>query len=180
MTAIVTASGGINWVTTRSIVVTNPQCADEIRDYGKGPECAARCPGCDRLLPTVCMHLDHILAQATHATTLFAPRTTVRLLSDGFPHDISTKYEADVVGGSVCIWTLGTQRPGTARQQAMASGPVKAPRNTVSTVLSSLQVWENDLENLQFLCMSCNTSKQHREFAAAFPGRTPNRLVERA
>ncbi len=46
----------------------------------------------------------------------------------------------------------------------------------VGQVLHAQAAWTNDLENLQFLCMCCNTSKGDRLFAHAFPARRASPL----
>ena len=177
MMLLVNAGGHVTWDNTRQAVVASAKFAGGQDDYGAGIENQATCPGCGRTLPTKTMHLDHILAQARHAVKIMGADTEVTLLDSVHPHGTSKVFIGVVTGGTVSIYRLMQPEPASG-----SSGPIKKVRRSprekpypqlggLVIVINTVAAWENDLENLQFLCMCCNTSKKDRSFDEVFPER---------
>jgi 5-methylcytosine-specific restriction endonuclease McrA len=181
MVLLVSLGGSVTFVNTRSVLVNSLSFAAGQDDFGIGNENQALCPGCGRTLPTATMHIDHIRSKAQHQLQIAAAGTLVTLLDNTAPHAVSTRFAATCNGGVVTIVGLSAPPAGAgpvhgaqARRSARleAAGPYGRAlqvRFTVSTDVA----WENDLENLQWLCGGCNTAKGPRDFAATFPGRNP-------
>ena len=176
MTLIVTALGSVNWVNTRQVLVSSAAFSAGMHNFGLGggtgtAENSAICPVCKRKLPTALMHLDHILPKSKHSLKLQSDDTEVFLLDEAPPHGSSSTYHGICKGGTLTIEKLGTGGP-TRRQSALATAravPYRPPSLGTAKVVSTEAAWLNDLENLQWLCGACNTTKGDREFSFAFP-----------
>ena len=174
MILLVNVGGHVTWDNTREAVVASAKFAGGQADYGAGIENKATCPGCGRTLPTKTMHLDHILAQARHAVKIMGADATVTLLDSVQPHGESKMFIGGVTGGTVSIYKFMEPEPASGPIRTVRRSPRERPypmRGATHAVYNTVTAWENDLENLQFLCICCNTSKKDRSFAEAFPGR---------
>lgn len=171
MHLIVSLSGSVNFDSTRAALVASPKFAPlGHKDFGAGAELYAQCPGCNRQLPTALMHLDHIRSQFRHAQTLMQPGTLVVVL-DAQSYNVSTTHAAEVQGGVTQIFRLGGdyQRDNTRKRKAIVLD---------SKPIHTKVAWENDLSNLQWLCMCCNTGKQEKRFEEKFPGKVAMPFVK--
>jgi 5-methylcytosine-specific restriction endonuclease McrA len=197
MLLIVNGAGGVSWDTTRVTAIADARFSGLVmQDFGAGPENKFTCPGCNRTLPTKCMHLDHIRAQSTYAVSFMQNGQVVTLVDAADVSRVSTHFGAVVEGGTVNVSKLGTTREAAkakavARAAIVGGGPIRvnpprpsaaspygAPSIGTATVIHTKDAWLNDLRNLQFLCMMCNTSKGDREFAAAFAGKAASPLAK--
>ncbi len=154
---IATNLNAVNFATTRDTVIQNiATFQDDSIDFGAGAEAAFTCPGCDRTLPAVLFHLDHIYPRARYALTNFQnigddffvlldPNLNVRNRSSGQFLSQNRPRQAQAVGGYVNIRT--------------------SPYVDDTRPVNAVAIWENDLNNLQFLCGICNTSKGPRTFS---------------
>lgn len=142
MKLIIDSIGRVDFTTTRQAVTTCELFRKGRKNFGAGEENYAECAACRRQLPTVCMHIDHISAVATTAHSLVKPELIYLYNMDGTP---STKFRAITDGSLVSI----------------GSSPYDIK------TLDAKKVWENNLDNLQFLCMNCNTSKGTSIFTGA-------------
>lgn len=174
---IVSAGGTVNWDNTRDALVHSVAFCDGLDDFGPGQEHQAQCPGCARTLPTAMMHLDHILPQHGYEMAIMQDGTPVRLLDSLPPHAMSMQFSATCNGGTVSIFRLGAPLGGggggpvrhihSPRLAALAAQPYyRPPVLDVRQVLHTADVWRCNLENLQWLCMGCNTAKGATTFAA--------------
>lgn len=173
MKLLVTAHGRVNWTNTRQTIVSSAVFSEGQDDFGAGNENTATCPGCDRTLPTVCMHLDHILSRSRHGISIATTPIAVELYDSSNPQNISQSFIATANGGTVTIYRQGSAQPSTRIMRTVRHHPTVM--DTMS-VLHTNDAWENDFANLQFLCMSCNTSKGGRDFDQVFNGRNTNPL----
>jgi 5-methylcytosine-specific restriction endonuclease McrA len=171
MKALLNAHGYVTWNSTRSIVVDSVAFSEIQKDFGAGAENAATCPGCDRVLPTKCMHLDHILSQNRHSVSIAQSSDSLYLHSPTHPHDISDSYLGSLVGGIGYIHKIIPQID-TGR-------PRRASRATLTgqqTAIDTGDLWKSDLDNLQFICGSCNSTKGDRDFDVVFPTKVTRSL----
>lgn len=160
MKVICTASGSVTWKNTRDTVVKSATFRTGSRDFGAGVENVAECPNCKRVLPTVCMHLDHIRPRSVYTVKMFQTAKTFEIYSDNGAQRIvkSPQYRGFIHGGVAYSMKMAMHRP-TKRQHKLSGGDTKFVNMGTGRTISPATVWENDLNNLQFLCMSCNTSK---------------------
>jgi hypothetical protein len=165
MKIVLTVTGKVNWETTRKIVVKSKTFGPAQVDFGLGPENAARCAKCTRMLPTKGMHLDHILSQSRHSVTAMQ-YNAVTVLDSTSPHAVSTTHCAQVEGGTVTVWRYEplheSQNHRSARQ--------KTQRTTLVEKVATANLWKCDLRNLQWLCGGCNSGKREREWDNAEDG----------
>lgn len=102
--------------------------------------------------------------------------TPVQLRDPTAPHAISVQFRATCNGATVSILRLGAGPGGggagpirpihSARLAALAAQPyARRPVLDIAQVLQPLTVWTCNLENLQWLCMGCNTAKGDTPFA---------------
>ena len=162
MKVLVNSGGNVTWDNTRTTTVTSAAFSMAPVDFGVGPEHSAICPGCNRRLPTFCMHLDHILPQARHTQSLAMPGQELALHSSIHPHAVSTAYVGKLNGGLANISILG------ALSQSLRL-TVQIPRIPLN-VINTRTLWENDLNNLQFICGGCNSRKGNKDFDVVFNG----------
>lgn len=169
MYLIVSSIGSVNWDTTRHELVSCADFALGKRDFGAGSELYAKCPGCDRELPTALMELDHILAKATHRLRIL-PNISVTLAKAGSPNAPTDSFEAIIEGPVTKIYTAKPQSV-SRRPDLERSAKHRPALMEIKAAIHSEIAWENDLENLQWLCLKCNSSKQARPFAEVFAGK---------
>jgi hypothetical protein len=182
MITLIVVNGGVTWASTRSALVESPRFSSGQLDFGIGPELAAKCAFCCRTLPTAIMHLDHILPRHGYQQKLLAPGTPIRILNPNYPNQVSTQYKGVVQAGhSVNIVRIGSQAPiapadimtkplsgGVTKPKIHDHGLRQRKNPTVlegGKVIKSDVIWECDVENLQWLCVCCNTSKGDRTFS---------------
>lgn len=138
----------VDWSYTRSMIIDNypHYFSDGNADFGAGNEPFTTCPGCNRRLPMVLFHLDHIRSQNRYAVgNLGILGNDKFVIIDENCHGSGPDTKASAVGGTVTIKT----------------GSIYAPKIGISHAAA---VWSNDLRNLQFLCGHCNTSKQDKDW----------------
>jgi len=133
---VLSPGGTVTWKTTEYTART--KLCNTFRDFGAGSEAYTKCPGCGRELPLVVFDLDHIRAKARYYHGYLGPDTSIVAL------DAVTLRPADV---------RVTVEGGVVR---IESGSIY---NAKVHLVQSDVIWENDLANLQFLCVSCNRSK---------------------
>ncbi len=138
---IKTPNNAVNFANTRQVIMNNAMMfADGTKDFGIGAEAYTECPGCDRNLPLVIFHLDHIKSRARYSQTNLGLLGNDDFVIIDAAASRSGDARATATGGAVTIQT----------------GSVYNPR---VGIVHAVNVWENDLRNLQFLCPHCNTSK---------------------
>lgn len=169
---IATNRNAVNFANTRQIILRNiATFQDGSKDFGAGIEAYFQCPGCDRELPAVLFDLDHIYPRNRYAQSNFQTigddhfvllddSLTVRNQSSGRVfHDQHRPQQARATGGYVTI----------------QSGP---RYNPVVNNVNAGAIWESDLNNLQFLCGICNSSKQNRTFLEWKPNQPTRPLAK--
>lgn len=179
MMCIHTPGGNIAWANTRLVVVGDVWYSDFQRNFGAGVENGAECPGCRRHLPTALMHLDHIYCQASWTPRFVAdgPVELITPLGRGIPQR-STEFEGKFVGNQLLIYKLGHEHKAYNAPRAAKRPRIAVPHTVVDPAIA----WKNDIANLQWLCMGCNSSKQDQEDFAIWaartnrPGRVPRPL----
>lgn len=164
MRALLNSHGNVTWNSTRSIVVDSVGFSELQKDFGAGAENAATCPGCDRVLPTKCMHLDHILSQNRHSVSIAQSSDSLYLHSPNNPHALSDSYIGSLLGGLGYVHKI-IQEADTGRPRRASRGVLTSDRTAIDTV----DLWKSDLDNLQFICGSCNSTKGDRDFDQVFP-----------
>lgn len=143
-----TPQNKVGWTHTRAMIIDYyPNFfSDGMFDYGAGAEHFAACPGCNRKLPLVLFHLDHILSRSRYAVSNMGMMANDRfVIIDSDCDRAGTDTTASALGGIVTI----------------SSGPMFNRKIGLS---QAKDVWENDLRNLQFLCGHCNTSKKDKDW----------------
>ena len=179
MITLLVKSGGVTWSSTRYILVNSRKFSRRHHvNFGIGPEKSAQCAHCLRILPTALMHVDHIYPRAGYLQRVLQPGTRPRFLSSEAPHGISTEWKGVVQAGThVSMLRIGAAPPRTnVRTMTRGGGVVKhqhgygLKHRTQAMVLGSDKtiraevIWSCNLDNLQWLCMLCNTSKGNRAF----------------
>lgn len=160
MKLVISPGGTVTWNNTRACAINSSTFRKGTADFGAGAENTAECPGCSRVLPTVCMHLDHIKPRAKFTRTVFneGEKFTVYQGNGANPVIVSKSFSGAVFGNVATIYKTASHNP-TARQRALhGAGKVTTQLEVTGTARADT-IWENDLTNLQFLCMSCNTGK---------------------
>ncbi len=144
----VVASGNnsVNWDTTKTAIKNNAASfADGFKDFGAGVEEYVTCPGCDRDLPLLLFHLDHIRAQARYTQTNLGLLGQAHFVVLDTIFNRQTEARIAATGGYVTIETGSKYYPKKG-------------------IVQSAEIWRNDLRNLQFLCSICNSSKGDRDW----------------
>lgn len=161
MKLLVDEQGRFSWATTRSVVTTSLKFSDGTNDFGAGSEIYSTCAGCGRKLPMCCMHLDHILPFASYGHK-FISECALSFYSLNVPHNKIDSMTGVVQGGI-----------GYIQEKIISHSTFGRETSSIRQLntISSENAWYNDLENLQFMCMSCNTRKQDSPFSTVFPGR---------
>lgn len=163
MKVLLNALANVTWDNTRKVVTSSVTFSAAQMDFGAGNENTAVCPGCNRQLPSACMHLDHILSQHRHTVSI-AQSGNLHLYSSVLPHDLSDTYIGQFNGGVGTILRL-IPEVDTGRPRRASRGGTY----TMVTSIHTAELWRNDLENLQLICGSCNSAKGDRDFDQVFP-----------
>lgn len=167
MELIVGPNGGVNATITSDTVKASPLFTWGIGDYGAGEEMEVRCLVCKRVLPAAAFHLDHIRPKAVYDEkwTEFVDDVTLR--DAAYPNNVSKKYRLHILEPNQRV-----NKNFKLEVRERITGQVEASRADVDQKTA----WENDLSNLQFLCMICNTSKGAKDWEVFSKGAPANPL----
>ncbi|MBX3658547.1 MAG: HNH endonuclease [Ramlibacter sp.] len=142
---VLTPNNQVNFSTTRAVLINNAhKIASAFKNYGAGTEAAYECVGCNRELPIILFHLDHIRSQSRYAVSNLGIKG-----SGGF---VTLNSDLDKVDAKVNA---------TGGMVTVATGSIYNPK--IGYIQSS-EIWKNDLKNLQLLCPTCNESKGSKDW----------------
>jgi len=145
---IASGNNSVNWDNTKTAIKNNAATfADGYRNFGAGVEEYVECPGCDRELPLLLFHLDHIKSQARYTQSNLGFMGADRFVVLDTVLNRVNGVRINAAGGVVTIQTGSIYNPRTG-------------------LVQSAEIWKNDLRNLQFLCSLCNSSKKDRDWEA--------------
>jgi len=146
---ILSNTNSVNWDITSRVIRQHPYIfASGNKDFGCGVEPYVECPGCKRNLPIVVCELDHILSKHRYSRSFLDMDSSKFQLINGQdckPFADNQNATATAKGGYVIIKTGSIYNPVVKQVQAD-------------------EIWKNDLRNLQYLCSSCNKSKQDKDW----------------
>jgi len=168
---LLSALATVTWKNTRAVVISSVTFSTAQMDFGAGNENTAVCPGCNRRLPSACMHLDHILSQNRHTVSI-AQSDDLHLYSSVVPNVLSDTFVGQFNGGVGRIFRLIPEVETGRPRRASRGGTYE-----MVTSIHTADLWKNDLENIQLICGSCNSTKGDRDFDQVFPNALTNPLA---
>ena len=109
---ITSGNNSVNWDNTKTVIKNCAATfADGFKDYGAGLEEYIQCPGCNRELPLLLFHLDHIRAQARYTVTNLGILGADRFVVLDSQCSPVANVRINATGGSVRIETGSIYNP---------------------------------------------------------------------
>jgi len=140
----------------------NNECCHSKWDFGKGEEPAVMCAACQRYVPQIQANIDHIKFKKMYNQKWGGVNEEIIVLDSNDPHSVSSSYKVHIEGTTCYISKVTNTRTTTIHRprRACTNGGTLLGVKAVEFAC----IWETDLNNLQYLCGSCNESKGIKEW----------------